>query len=368
MPPCFLMAPLRMPCPPAGALRSRMAAWKLPCSPVVCRWRPYGKGGPADPSRRLLAQPARLAAGVLVLVGPRAHNGATGWWWRGKLHLAGGRVRICALRATETPARRTQASCPAGWDPRPDGSADPVDAALWIDGPVRHRPTRVPAEDLQQLFRRAPGRPSRPAWWPIDVAHSVPSARWGPGFLGAWRPCASQTFVWDWLKQGLVAGSVPGLVGQLEAMRSGPARRPAGEPCSRISRWAPGRCRLKTAPQRPVLPPEGPRNRPGPAGWWSAGSDRYRGCGFAQPFGCPAPSGCGSPSGCAAAASAAGLWGGAAPGGEWRLPAGGKNPPGAWPWLPLAVPGVLDRLDACFCSGPGNRPLDRGSAAGRACA
>jgi len=76
-------------------------------------------------SRRLLAQPARLAAGVLVLggSGPQRCRRAGG----GAGTALGGRRRadLVPLRAPETPGRRTQASCLLVGDPGPDGSARP---------------------------------------------------------------------------------------------------------------------------------------------------------------------------------------------------------------------------------------------------
>jgi len=297
-------------------------------------------------SRRLLAQPERLAAGVLVLVGP-GHNGADGLVVARELHLAGVAVRIWCPFERQKPlaAEHRRHACWLGI-PALLAPPDPGDAALWIDALFGIGQHRAPAEDLQKLFaERQASRAGQLVAIDVPTGLCADEGR----VLGRVAACASQTFCLGLLKQGLVQDSALAWVGQLERfdlalpaalLATLPADQPLGL----------GAADLKTAP-RPVAPPEAAKYGRGRL-LVVAGSDRYRGAALLSLLGASA-SGCGSLRAAVPAAVAAGLW--AVEPQVVMEAALEERPTGGLALAPLAVSGVLDRLDAVLL-GPGIGP------------
>jgi len=152
------------------------------------------------------------------------------------------------------------------------------------------------------------------SWWPSTCPPVL--RRWGR----FWAACGLRRRQFVWIAQaGPGSGHAPGPgVGQLERCDLAPAPPPpAATFASRSAAWA-WALRLKTAP-RPVLPPEAAENYGRGRLLVVAGSDRYRGGGFAQAFWVPAPAACAA-SGCAAGCRGGRSLGGAAPGGVEACP------------------------------------------------
>jgi len=294
-------------------------------------------------SRRLLAQPERLAAGVLVLVGP-GHNGADGLVVARELHLAGVAVRIWCPFERQKPlaAEHRRHACWLGI-PALTAAPDPGDSALWIDALFGIGQHRAPAEDLQTLLaERQAARAGQLVAIDVPTGLCADEGR----VLGRVAACASQTFCLGLLKQGLVQDSALAWVGQLERFDLAlPAALLAALPVNQPLGLS--AADLDTAP-RSAPPPEAAKYGRGRL-LVVAGSDRYRGAALLSLLGASA-SGCGSLRAAVPAAVAAGLW---AVQPQVVIEAAlAERPAGGLALAPLAGPGVLDRLDAVLL-GPG---------------
>jgi NAD(P)H-hydrate epimerase len=294
-------------------------------------------------SRRLLAEPALLADGVLVLVGP-GHNGGDGLVVARELHLAGVDVTLWS------PFERRKPLTDAHWRHAlwlglewSRTSPDPTEARLWIDALFGTGQQRAPGEAIEILLAaRHAQRPGR------LVAIDVPTglcAETGQ-LLGTAAACACLTFCLGLLKQGLVQDSALAWVGELERFDLGlPAALlntlPANQPLGLTA------ADLASAPW-PTPPPAAAKYGRGRL-LVVAGSDAYRGAALLSLLGASA-SGCGSLRAALPPPVAAGLWA--------VLPqvvvqrALASTGSGGLSLAALGEAGALDRLDAVLL-GPG---------------
>ena len=294
-------------------------------------------------SRRLLAEPALLAGGVVVLVGP-GHNGGDGLVVARELHLAGIDVTLWC------PFERRKPLTDAHWRHAlwlglawSTTSPDPTDPRLWIDalfGIGQHRP---PGEAIERLLAaRQLERPGHLVAIDAPTGLCADSGR----VLGGAAACASRTFCLGLRKQGLVQDSALAWVGELERLDLGlPAARlnalPADQPLGLTA------ADLASAPW-PTPPPAAAKYGRGRL-LVVAGSNAYRGAALLSLLGASA-SGCGSLRAAVPLPVAEGLW--AVQPHVVAHRALASTGSGGLCLAALGEAGALDRLDAVLL-GPG---------------
>jgi ADP-dependent NAD(P)H-hydrate dehydratase / NAD(P)H-hydrate epimerase len=294
-------------------------------------------------SRRLLAEPALLADGVLVLVGP-GHNGGDGLVVARELHLAGVGVSLWS------PFERRKPLTDAHWRHAlwlglawSTTSPDPADPRLWIDALFGTGQQRAPGEAIEGLLAaRQTVRPGRLVAIDVPTGLCADSGR----VLGAAAACASHTFCLGLLKQGLVQDSALAWVGELERLDLGlPAAQLNAMPMDQpLGLTAPD---LVSAPW-PTPPPAAAKYGRGRL-LVVAGSDAYRGAALLSLMGASA-SGCGSLRAAVPPPVADGLWAVQPHVVVHRALASTGS--GGLSLVSLAEAGALDRLDAVLL-GPG---------------
>ncbi|MCP9849730.1 NAD(P)H-hydrate epimerase [Cyanobium sp. Morenito 9A2] len=294
-------------------------------------------------SAALLDAPSLLESGVTVLVGP-GHNGGDGLVVARELWLAGVPVRVWNPFERPKPLTARHLECALWMGIEPLSVApDPAEAALWIDalfGMGQSRPLDDSLEEL--LAERQCRRPGR------LVALDVPSGLCSDSgqLLGRVAACARITYCLGLLKLGLVQDPALAWVGELRRLDLGLPERlfealPPEQPLALAAADRRG------APS-PRLGPEQAKYGRGRL-LVVCGSERYRGAAPLALLGASA-SGCGSLRAALPEAVAEGLWAvqphvvveqalACAHDGHLQLGA-------------LAVPGILERLDAVLL-GPG---------------
>lgn len=329
---------------PMAALEERLFASGLPVEALM-------EKAALAISQALLARPELLRDGVLVLAGP-GHNGGDALVVARELHLAGVAVRIWSPFERHKPLTDAHLRH-AAWlgIERLAGPPDPAAAELWVDGLFgigQHRPPepRI-ATVLEQRQRLMGGRLVA-----IDVPTGLCADSGRP--LGPVAACAAITYCLGLLKQGLVQDTALAWVGQLEHLELGlPAALladlPADQPLALL-----GSDRATAPwPQRPLAAGKYARGRL----LVVSGSAAYPGAGQLSLLGASA-SGCGSLRAALPRALAEQIW--------LVQPhvvisaALGERAGGGLALADLAIPGLLERLDAVLV-GPG---IGGGSAGG----